>query len=106
MTKKKILVKKSVFNDDTVLDKGAVVLINLASPTMIKFLRNKHRDDPKCITGDVNFLYKFDGVKFDIKDDDDEYNSNYTRFLTQIWNKKRKKRGGLKFISPIDPSEK
>lgn len=65
---KKIKINKTLHAEDIELGEGAIILLQYATPPIIKFLRRKHKEDPTCISGDIDFLFSFDGEGLREKD--------------------------------------
>lgn len=60
--KKKLRVQKTLIAEETLLGEGAILLIDKASVPLIDFLRSKYTEDPDCLSGDIEFLFSFDGT--------------------------------------------
>lgn len=58
---KLIRVERPLAAHEIVLGKGVILKLQNATPPVIKFLREKYLEDRSCITGDIEFLFKFDG---------------------------------------------
>lgn len=43
------------------LGKGVILKLQNSTPPVIKFLREKYLEDRSCITGDIEFLFDFEG---------------------------------------------
>ncbi len=59
---KRVSIEKTLIAEDTELGKGAVLILPYATPPIIKFLRRRYKEDRACISGDIDFLFSFDGV--------------------------------------------
>lgn len=55
--KRKIQINKTIFAEETELGKGAILLLDKATPPIIKLLRRSYEEDPSCISGDIEQLY-------------------------------------------------
>jgi hypothetical protein len=53
---KKIKINKTLFAEEIELGEGAILLLPYATPPIIKFLRRKYKEDPTCISGDIDYL--------------------------------------------------
>jgi len=62
---KKIRLERNLQAKDIELGKGAVVSLENASSPIIRFLRDRHLEEPSCISGDIEFLYKCSGTGLD-----------------------------------------
>jgi len=58
---KTIRVHRPLSAHEIVLGKGVQLKLQNATPPIIKFLREKYLEDNSCITGDIKFLFEFDG---------------------------------------------
>jgi len=56
-----IRVERALFAYEISLGKGVILKLSSASSPIIKFLREKYLEDPTCISGDINFLFKCEG---------------------------------------------
>ena len=59
--KKQIKINKPIFAEETELGEGAILLLDKATPPIIKLLRRKYNEDSACICGDIDFLFSYDG---------------------------------------------
>ena len=59
--KGKIKIRKIIIAEETELGEGAILLINKATSPIIKLLRRSYESDPSCISGDIDYLYSYDG---------------------------------------------
>ena len=59
--KRKIKINKIIIAEETEIGPGAIILLEHATPPIIKLLRRSYYKDPKCISGDIEFLFSFDG---------------------------------------------
>ena len=59
--KRKIKINKTIIAEETELGEGAILLLEKATPPIIKLLRIRYNQDPTCISGDIDFLFEFDG---------------------------------------------
>jgi hypothetical protein len=84
---KKVKVCKTLIAEETLLGEGAILLINKASQPLISFLRKKYSEDPDCLKGDIEFLFKFDGIE-----EAEEILENYERLWRAIKMPNEKKR--------------
>ncbi len=46
---------------EIMLGKGVIIKLPHATSPIIKFLREKYLEDNTCITGDIEFLFEFNG---------------------------------------------
>ena len=60
--KYRVKVLKPIKAEETNIGIGATVILRCASKQMINLLRSKYLEDNNCLTGDVKFLFTFDGV--------------------------------------------
>jgi hypothetical protein len=58
---KTVEVRKRLIGEDYFVDEGAIVILDRAAPTLIGFLRLRYLDDPDCLEGDIDHLFKTDG---------------------------------------------
>ncbi len=58
---RKIKIERAIVAEDTVLGAGAMLKLELASPPIIKLLRSRYLEDETCLSGDIEFLFDFDG---------------------------------------------
>lgn len=56
-----IRVEKPLAAYQIVLGKGAIIRLLSATSPVIKFLRERYQDDPSCISGDIESLFKVKG---------------------------------------------
>ena len=75
--------------EDTLLGEGAILLIDKATPPLIQFLRSKYIEDPYCLSGDIDFLFTFEGVT--PQKGDEDVLANYERLWKAISGCKEKK---------------
>ena len=66
--KRKIKINKTIIAEETELGEGALLLLGKATPPIIKLLRRNYNQDPNCISGDIEFLFEFDGKGFKADD--------------------------------------
>ena len=59
--KRKIKINKTIIAEETELGEGAILLLENATSPIIKLLRRNYEQDPTCISGDIEFLFEFDG---------------------------------------------
>ena len=76
-TMKKIKILKDLTAEETLIGKGAVLYIEKATSPLIHLLRKKYIEDPGCITGDIKFLFTFEGSEID--DDCEDILESYER---------------------------
>lgn len=62
MMKYRIKVLKTIKAEETEIGIGAIVLLHCASRPIIKLLRENYHKDKTCLTGDIPFLFSFDGI--------------------------------------------
>ena len=79
---KKIKILKNLTAEETLIGEGAVLHIEKATAPLIGFLRKKYSEDPKCLEGDVGFLFRFDGEP--IEENSEELLENYRRLWCVI----------------------
>ena len=60
--KRKIKINKTIIAEETELGEGAILLLEKATPPIIKLLRRSYNQDPTCISGDIEFLFDFNGT--------------------------------------------
>lgn len=65
---RQVVLKKQLTGDDIDIGKGAIVLLEKATPPIIGFLRLRYLDDPDCLEGDIDFLFLFEGSGLSEKD--------------------------------------
>jgi hypothetical protein len=58
---KKIKIETTIFAEDTELGVGAIVLLEKATPPIIKLLKREYEKDPRALSGDIKYLYKNEG---------------------------------------------
>lgn len=58
--KRKIKINKTIIAEETELGEGAILLLESATPPIIKLLRRRYKEDPECISGDIEFLIELD----------------------------------------------
>ena len=63
--KRKIKVNKLIIAEETEIGPGAIILLEKATPPIIKLLRIYYENDTTSITGDIEFLFSFDGKGID-----------------------------------------
>lgn len=61
--KRKIKINKTIIAEETELGEGAVLLLKKATRPIIKLLRRSFNEDPTCISGDIEYLFSYDGDK-------------------------------------------
>lgn len=59
---KKITILQNIKAEDTNIGVGAIVLLEHSTPPIINLLRERYLEDETCLCGDIDFLFKFDGV--------------------------------------------
>ena len=60
--KRKIQINKTILAEETELGKGAVLLLEKATPPIIRLLRRLYLRDSSVVSGDVEYLFTFNGV--------------------------------------------
>ncbi|MBI9037526.1 MAG: hypothetical protein JEY97_05275 [Bacteroidales bacterium] len=60
--KRKIKINKTIIAEETEIGVGLILPLEKLSPPIIKLLRRNYNQDPTCITGDIEFLFSFDGI--------------------------------------------
>jgi hypothetical protein len=77
MTKqKKIKTNKVITAEDTEIGKGVTLTIDVTASPIIYLLRATYKEDPTCISGDIDYLFKVDAKENDrinYKKDKDTY---------------------------------
>lgn len=58
---RKVVIQKRLVGEEINLGIGATILLDRATPPIVKFIRMKYNEDPDCIEGDIRFLFSFDG---------------------------------------------
>ena len=59
---KQIQILKTITAEETELGEGATLIIENATPPIIKLLRRSYEKDPECISGDIDYLFSFEGT--------------------------------------------
>ncbi len=54
--KRKIKINKTIIAEETELGEGAILLLEKATPPIIKLLQRSYKQDPTCISGDISYL--------------------------------------------------
>ena len=54
---KQIKINKTIIAEDTELGEGAILLLEEATPPIVKLLQRSYKDDPNCIGGDIDNLF-------------------------------------------------
>lgn len=62
MMKYRVKVLRNLKSEETEIGTGAIVLLRCASKPIINLIRESYQKDKSCLEGDVDFLFKFDGV--------------------------------------------
>lgn len=66
MTKqKKIKTNKVITAEETEIGKGVTLSIDATASPIIYLLRATYNDDPTCISGDIDYLFKVDAKEND-----------------------------------------
>ncbi len=60
--KGKLKINKTIIAEETELGEGAILLLEKATPPIIKLLRRNYENDPNCISGDIDYLFSYDGT--------------------------------------------
>ncbi len=69
--KKQIKINKTITAEKTQLGEGAILLLEKATPPIIQLIRRNYKKDPTCVSGDIDFLFEFEGTG--ISEDDRYY---------------------------------
>jgi len=59
--KRKIKINKTIIAEETEIGEGATLLLEMATSPIIKLLRRNYLQDPTCISGDIEYLFEFEG---------------------------------------------
>ena len=59
---RKIKIERAVVAEDTVLGTGAILNLESASLPIIKLLRSRYLEEESCLSGDIQFLFEFEGT--------------------------------------------
>ncbi len=59
---KQIQTNKVITAEETELGEGVTLKLEKATPPIIKLLRRSYEEDPTCISGDIDYLYLYDGT--------------------------------------------
>lgn len=73
---KKIQTNRVITSEETEIGKGVTLIIDHASSPIVYLLRATYKEDPTCISGDIDYLFKVDAKKNDqinYKKDFDNY---------------------------------
>ena len=65
---RKIKIHKTIFAEETEIGVGATLLLENATSPIIKLLRRSYMVDPTCISGDIEYLFQFDGEGIEPED--------------------------------------
>lgn len=60
--KYRVKVLKIIKAEETEVGAGAIILLRCASKQMITLLRRKYLEDKNYLVGDIDFLFRFDGI--------------------------------------------
>ncbi len=55
--KRKIKINKTIIVEETEIGLGAILFLEKATPPIIKLLRRQYKQDPTCMSGDIEFLF-------------------------------------------------
>ncbi len=59
-TPKQIKILKTIIAEETIIGEGVIYIIENGSEPIIKLLRRSYKDDPNCITGDIDYLFSYE----------------------------------------------
>lgn len=62
MMKYRVKVLRTLKSEETEIGKGAIVMLRCTSKPMVNLLRKNYLKDNSCLEGDIDFLFKFNGI--------------------------------------------
>ncbi len=65
---KTVVIRKRLIGEEIDLGVGATIVLDKATPPIVKFLRMHYQDDPECLEGDVEHLFQVEGTGLMEKD--------------------------------------
>ncbi len=65
---KHIQLHQTLIAEETELGEGLCLPLENLSPPIIQLLRRSYKENPDCMSGDIEFLFQFDGKGVSIDD--------------------------------------